>query len=467
MDINKGKILLVDDDAFFRNVCSDILTNGGFTVRRASKGAEAINLMENEEFDIVITDLVMPDVDGLEVLQRTKQHNTLIDVIVVTGHGSIDTAVEALKNGAFDYIRKPLNEDELLLTVKSCFEKKKLLEENLEMRQSLKLFEVSRTVLSTIEPSRLYDVSLDAVLQIIPADAGILIFYDNAWKKLEIKAMRHINPVDGEKIAGIFIDRFEKDCREFRNVTVTARSDFGEDREELKKFGSMLLAPITMGTKVAGFMLILSRQGGAGYGIKDIKNVAFLVEHASEAFENSQKYSEAREMAFIDSLTGLYNSKFLEMVLDRDLKRADRLLTPVTVLFLDLDNFKKVNDTNDHLAGSKVLVETAKVILKCVREVDTAIRYGGDEFVVVLLDADYDMAYRIAERIRLAMENHRFLQDENLDIRVTVSIGIATYPVHTKDKRELLKIADRAMYSAKEISRNVVYLAPIPELDKK
>ncbi len=467
MDINKGKILLVDDDAFFRTVCSDILTNRGFTVKRASKGAEAINLIENEDFDIVITDLVMPDVGGLEVLQRTKQHNTLVDVIVVTGHGSIDTAVEALKNGAFDYIRKPLNEDELLLTVKSCIEKKKLLEENLEMRQSLKLFAVSRTVLSTIEPSRLYDVSLDAVLQIIPADAGILIFYDDAGKKLDIKAMRHINPVDGEKIAGIFMDRFEKDFMKFKNVTVIAQSDLGEGREELKEFGSMLLAPVTRGTKVAGFMLILSRKDRPGYGIKDVKNVSFLVEHASEAFENAQKYSEARELAFIDSLTGLYNSKFLEMVLDREIKRAERLLTPVTVLFLDLDNFKKVNDTNDHLAGSKVLVETAKVILKCVREVDAVIRYGGDEFVVVLLDADYDMAYVIAERIRLAVESHHFLQDENLDIRITTSIGIAAYPVHTKDKRELLKIADRAMYSAKEISRNVVYLAPIPELNKK
>lgn len=463
--MDKGKILIVDDDAFFRTVCSDMLMSRGYAVKLASKGNEAISLIENEDFDVVITDLVMPDVSGMEVLQRTKQKNTLVDVIVVTGHGSIDTAVEALKNGAFDYIRKPLNEDELIHTVTGCLEKKKLLEENIEMRQSLKLFEVSRTILSTIDITRLYNISLDALMQIIPADAGIFIFYDEDGKELEIKSLRHIGLNEGEKVVSALKERFEKDLRGLKSVTVIDKSGFGEDGGELKDFGSVLLAPVTKGQNVAGFMLALGRNR-SNYGMRDVKNVTFIAEHASNAFENAQKYSEAKEMAFIDPLTGLYNSKYLEAALDKEIKRADRLLTPVTILFLDLDNFKKINDLNDHLVGSKALVETGKILNKCVREVDTVIRYGGDEFVVILLDADYNVAYRIAERIRSAIENHRFLADENLDVRVTASIGIATYPVHTKDKKELLKIADRAMYRAKDLSRNVVYLAPVPELLK-
>jgi diguanylate cyclase (GGDEF)-like protein len=462
--MDKGKILVVDDDAFFRTVCSDMLVSNGYAVKLASKGNEAISLIENEDFDIVITDLIMPDVSGMEVLHRTKQKNTLVDVIVVTGHGSIDTAVEALKNGAFDYIRKPLNQDELFHTVKGCLEKKKLLAENIEMRQSLKLFEVSRTILSTIDMTKLYNISLDALMQIIPADAGIFIFYNSDGKELEIKALRHIGLNEGERVVSALKERFEKDLKGLKTVMVLDRDEFGEGREELKDFGSILLAPVTKGQNLAGFMLALGRN--TGYGMRDIKNVTFIAEHASNAFENAQKYTEAKEMAFIDSLTGLYNSKYLEAALDKELKRADRLLTPVTILFLDLDNFKKINDLNDHLVGSKTLVETGKILNKCVREVDTVIRYGGDEFVVILLDADYNVAYRIAERIRSTIENHRFLADENLDVRVTASIGIATYPVHTKDKKELLKIADRAMYRAKDLSRNVVYLAPVPELLK-
>lgn len=460
--MNKGKILVVDDDAFFRVLCSDILMNGGFSVKSAPSGLDALNIIENEDFDIIITDLVMPEIGGLEVLQRTKQHNTLIDVIVITGHGSIETAIEALKRGAFDYIRKPLNEDELLHTVASCMEKKKLLEENQEMRQSLKLFEVSRAVTSTIELSKLYNIALDAVLQIVPADAGIIIFYEDDMKKFDIKAIRHLGLNAGEKIVQIFKSNFEKDLKHLENITVISKSELKGADEVLKDYNSFLIAPLLKGSTPIGFLLVMSRLQKNVYSMRDIKNASFIVEHESQAFENAQKYSEAKEMAFIDSLTNLYNSKYLDTVLDKEIKRADRLMMPVTVLFMDLDNFKLINDKNDHLVGSKVLIEIGKILLKCVREVDTVIRYGGDEYVIILVDADYDVASRVAERIRGTIENHRFLEEDELALKVTASIGVATYPVHTKDKKELLKAADKAMYRAKNISKNLVYLAPLP-----
>lgn len=460
--MEKGRVLIVDDDAFFRTLCSDILSNGGFSVKTSSSGQDALHKIENEPFDIVVTDLVMPDISGLSVLQKTKQINALIDVIVVTGHGSIETAIEALKNGAFDYIRKPVNEDELILTANSCMEKKKLLEENIEMRQSLRLFEVSRAITGTLDINKLYNITLDALLQMVPGEAGIIAFYEEG-QKLDIKAVRHLGLTVGERILQVFRNKFENDLKGLGSITVLSRPEVsGEDAEALKNVNTFLVAPIMKGTAVLGFILIITGAGKAGYSLKDIKNSTFIVEHAAQAFENAQKYAEAKEMAFIDSLTNLYNSKYLENALDREIKRADRLMMPVTVLFMDLDNFKKINDNNDHLVGSKVLIEVGKILLKCVREVDTVIRYGGDEYVVILVDADYDVAGRVAERIRVTIEGHHFLEDEALDIRITASIGVATYPIHTRDKKELLKIADKAMYRAKDVSRNVVYLAPVP-----
>ncbi len=466
--MDKGKILVVDDDAFFRVLCTDILTGGGFVVKTASNGTEAISLIDESQFDIVITDLVMPDMSGLEVLQRTKQHNTLTDVIVITGHGSMESAINALKTGAYDYIVKPLNEDELLHTVGACFEKKKLLAENQEMRQSLKLFEVSKAVTATLDINRLYNISLDALLQIIPGEAGIISFYGEEGKKLEIKAIRHIGLAAGESVLSAFRDHLEKDLKGGNNIVVISKTDLkGDVQGAFGEYNSMLIAPLSRGTGSIGYILILSAMGKSGYNLRDIKNAAFINEHVSSAFDNALKYSEAKEMAFIDSLTGLYNSKYLENALERELKRADRLMSPVTVLFMDLDNFKRINDTNDHLVGSRVLVEVGKIILKCVREVDTVIRYGGDEYVVILVDADYDVAMRVADRIRVSIEQEHFITEESLDIRITASIGVATYPIHTKDKKELLKIADKAMYRAKDISRNVVYLAPMPTPAKK
>lgn len=460
--MSKGRVLVVDDDAFFRVLCSDILTSGGFFVKTATTGVEAVNIVENDPVDIVITDLVMPDMDGMEVLQRTKQHNTLIDVIVVTGHGSIETAIAALKTGAFDYIRKPLNEDELLHTVTSCMEKKKLLEENQEMRQSLKLFEVSRAVTATLDISKLYNVTLDALLQIVPGEAGIIFFYEEEMKKLEIKSIRHLGLYSGERVVEVFKHKYERELKDLSNISVISRAELNTDEEALSDFSAFLLAPLVKGQSTIGFILILSKGGKDAYSLREIKNATFIVEHAAGAFENAQKYAEAKEMAFIDSLTNLYNAKYLDNALDKELKRADRLMMPVTVLFLDLDNFKRINDQNDHLIGSRVLVEVGKILLKCVREVDTVIRYGGDEYVVVLVDADYDVAMRVAERIRLSIEKHKFIEEDGLDLHITASIGIATYPIHTKDKKELLKIADKAMYRAKDLSRNVVYLAPVP-----
>lgn len=460
--MSKGRVLVVDDDAFFRVLCSDILTNGGFFVKTATTGVAAVSIVENEPVDIVITDLVMPDMDGLEVLQRTKQHNTLIDVIVVTGHGSIETAIEALKTGAFDYIRKPLNEDELLHTVNSCMEKKKLLEENQEMRQSLKLFEVSRAVTATLDISKLYNITLDALLQIVPGEAGIIFFYEDEMKKLDIKAIRHLGLYSGERVVEVFKHRYERELKGLSNISVILRAELNSDEEALSGFNSFLIAPLVKGQSTIGFVLILSKGEKDVYSLREIKNATFIVEHAAGAFENAQKYAEAKEMAFIDSLTNLFNAKYLDNALDKELKRADRLMMPVTVLFLDLDNFKRINDQNDHLIGSRVLIEVGKILLKCVREVDTLIRYGGDEYVVILIDADYDVAMRVAERIRLSIEKHRFIEEDGLNLKITASIGIATYPIHTKDKKELLKIADKAMYRAKEISRNVVYLAPVP-----
>ncbi|MBI5561425.1 MAG: diguanylate cyclase [Deltaproteobacteria bacterium] len=462
--MKKARVLVVDDDAFFRTLCSDILTGGGYEVVAAATGAEAVGIVETEPVDVVITDLVMPDLSGLDVLQRTKQHNALIDVIVITGHGSIESAIEALKSGAVDYIRKPLNGVELLHTVAACLEKKALLEENLDIKQSLRLYEVTRVITATLDVNRLYHTSIDALIQMIQADAGVAAFYEADYTKLGIRAAKHIPLGYAEQVVEAVRHRYEAELRDMKNVIVVPLSYLGaEGAEAHLRWSSILIAPIVKGASAAGFLMLFLGAGKRGFGVRDVNNAAFIAEHASEAYDNARRYDEARETAFIDSLTNLYNSKYLDIVLEKEMKRADRLLMPLTVLFIDIDNFKLINDANDHLVGSKVLVEFGKTLLKFVREVDTVIRYGGDEYVVILVDADYDVAFKVAERIRIGIAGTPYLAEDGLNIKITASIGVATYPIHARDKRELLKIADKAMYRAKDLSRNVVYLAPLPE----
>jgi diguanylate cyclase (GGDEF)-like protein len=185
----------------------------------------------------------------------------------------------------------------------------------------------------------------------------------------------------------------------------------------------------------------------------------FFHRQARLSLINSERNAQAQSLIYIDDLTKLYNSRYLNVVLDREMKRSERYRNFFSVLFMDVDFFKRVNDSHGHLVGSRVLVEVGSLLRSCVRETDTVVRYGGDEFVVLLVETNAEEAKLVAERMRLMVESGRFVTEMGLDIRLTISIGIAAFPEHANTKQHLLNLADQAMYRGKESSRNVVYLA--------
>lgn len=170
------------------------------------------------------------------------------------------------------------------------------------------------------------------------------------------------------------------------------------------------------------------------------------------------QYWEAVNLSLVDDLTGLFNQKYMSMVLESEIHRATRLDKKFSVLFMDIDYFKSVNDTKGHWVGSKLLVELGRVLKDCVRRSDYTFRYGGDEFVMVLPDTDGAGAMVVAERVRRCVEQTEFIID-GVQIGVTMSIGIATYPDHAQSHKEIIKMADQAMYCGKNKSRNIVFMA--------
>lgn len=174
--------------------------------------------------------------------------------------------------------------------------------------------------------------------------------------------------------------------------------------------------------------------------------------HARRHFE----LDEARTELYRDSLTGLYNSRYLELVLEMEVRRATRFGTRFCVLFVDVDSFKGVNDNHGHLTGSALLAELGAIIKDAVREVDVVARYGGDEFVLVLLGADPETGKTIAERVRERVEGHSFTSRTGQDVQVTVSIGLAAFPENAQTRDDLLRIADDTMYASKKSGKNRV-----------
>lgn len=170
-------------------------------------------------------------------------------------------------------------------------------------------------------------------------------------------------------------------------------------------------------------------------------------------------HQEVRQRIQIDRLTGLLTKESLYLALEMELRRCQRYNLPLSVLMMDLDRFKSVNDTHGHQMGSHVLSEVGRLIRETVRAVDVSARYGGEEFVSYLAEARADGAAQAAERIRSAIEAHPFTLD-GATIRVTISIGVATYPEHGRDIKSLVARADKALYRAKESGRNRVCVEP-------
>jgi diguanylate cyclase (GGDEF)-like protein len=187
-------------------------------------------------------------------------------------------------------------------------------------------------------------------------------------------------------------------------------------------------------------------------------NLDFLVRQVQSGCFWFNRLDKTQALLYKDDLTGLFNIRYLDIALDSEIRRASRFQTAFSLLFIDLDNFKSVNDQYGHLTGSSVLKQLADVLRNAAREVDSVTRYGGDEFIIILLGANSTTGLLAGERIRRIIEKNPFEVEVGHTISLTASIGVATYPEHATSKSELLSLADRNMYEGKRGGKNKVVI---------
>jgi diguanylate cyclase (GGDEF)-like protein len=228
-----------------------------------------------------------------------------------------------------------------------------------------------------------------------------------------------------------------------------------------KERGQFVVAiPLICGERILGVLEGI-REGKGSHAFKktDVELLDSLSLPIASALANAVRIAEAERLSQTDDLTKLHNARYLRQFLLNEIRRARRYQSSVAALFLDLDDFKQINDEHGHLVGSHVLMEMAAVILSSIRDTDAVARYGGDEFVIVLPDTGTELAGQVAERIRQKIIRHHFNGGRRLQLSLTASFGVAAFPKHASSPQQLIACADTAMYEAKAANKNCVRFA--------
>lgn len=216
----------------------------------------------------------------------------------------------------------------------------------------------------------------------------------------------------------------------------------------------VVAVPLICGERILGVLEGVRRQHSFKKSEMAILDALSLP--VASALANAVRIGEAERLSQTDDLTKLHNARYLRQFLLNEIRRARRYGSSVAALFLDLDDFKRVNDAHGHLVGSHVLMEMAAVMLSTIRDTDAVARYGGDEFVIVLPDTQIELAGTVAERIREEIAQHHFSGGRNLKLSLTASFGVAIFPEHASSPQQLIACADTAMYEAKAANKNCI-----------
>jgi len=316
------------------------------------------------------------------------------------------------------------------------------------------LTEVIREVNSSLDPERVADAIVARAAQWLPAPAWVVYAIDFAGVRT-LGARGVTSALEPSAVAvGQWI---------LKHGQVCTAMDVGEDRR-FEAGGSVAAVafPLECRGRTVGALVGLDRGPSSReprFAAATQAALLSVLEPGAIALDNAIRVQRAEALSVTDDLTQLYNSRYLSQVLRRETKRASRSGRPLSLLFVDLDGFKSINDTHGHLFGSRALVEAASVIRASARETDMVARFGGDEFALILPDTGSEGAAAVGDRVRDRIAAFSFLRGDGLNIRLTVSVGVATLPDVAASADGLIQAADEAMYWVKDHGKNGIHIA--------
>ncbi len=350
--------------------------------------------------------------------------------------------------------------------IKNKEQESKIQELNKTLHNLSILYNISRAVNFIDDLKRLISVILDKAIETVNAEKGSLMLYDSSDNTLQVKVVYGLKDKKHEDD----INNGIIECQKMSPDSGIAGKVFTEKKSIITNLGgqdprfnqysndanvsSLICVPLIAKGECIGIINITNKKNGKLFNKKDLEFIEALANQAAIAVDNAQLY----ELATKDGLTKLYIHRHFYFLLESEIKRVQRYHHVLSLLMMDIDNFKQVNDTYGHLVGDIVLKEIASTIQKTIRHVDIPARYGGEEFTIILPETAAINAVTIAERLRQKISEIEVKVDDNTIIRPTISIGIAEYPNAADDIKELIDCADKALYISKENGKNCIHL---------
>jgi two-component system cell cycle response regulator len=452
-----ARVLVVDDLLPNVKLLEAKLRAEYFEVVTAQSGEEAIAAAEADQPDIVLLDVMMPGMDGFETCRALKGSPTTchIPVVMVTALDQQADRLAGLNAGADDFLTKPVQDVALFARVRSLSRLK-------QMTDELRRRHAQGAEMGVVSPALLDDLGSEERRILVVTDEEVIDGLEGGVAELPA-TVRFEYQSDGR----VALDRMRDDAPDVILLDLAMESyDPLRLCSAVRSFEGSRLVPILAVARSADTRKLVR---ALDIGVNDYMMRPVDPQEAAARIRTQLKrlryveslrasFDETLELAVTDQLTGLYNRRYLATQLPKMIQDARAKMRPLSVMVLDIDHFKRVNDTLGHDVGDVVLKEVARRLRLSVRGVDLACRYGGEEFVFVMPDTDATFAEIVAERLRAAIAREPIDVPNGEPLPVTTSIGVASLDLSSdaETPQTLIKAADEALYRAKDDGRNRV-----------
>ncbi|MGB8931557.1 MAG: response regulator, partial [Anaeromyxobacteraceae bacterium] len=428
-----GRILAVDDERFFREILVEILAGSGHLVRAVESGEAALAALAEESFDLLVTDIVMPGIDGITLVREAKRHDPDIEAIAITGHEDVRLAVGAMKAGCADFLTKPADRDELLQVVDRALsrvrlkrEHSQLLSENLQFIKSQSLFRQGLQLIATLDLERLQDLALQILGRVTDAQ-GVALWIADDRGNLQLRGWRGL--VDREALPAA-VDPRDPAWVEWLRAAVPFQRDGQQE-------GEAFFAPLVADEEPVGLALVTLRARGR-FGPEEHAAAGAVADFAAIGVKNARRFQALERVGLRDRDSGAYNLAYFVDYAGKEFYKARRYGRAFSLVVLSVDNVEQIRKEAGRDLQRRSARDLVNAVGRVVRDADILAKVSESEYYVLLPETDYFGALMFVRRASEEIRKEESIRRIEERCPFLLSMGAATFPKDGEDFDELL-----------------------------